>query len=398
MIKKQLLFPLLAIALLCAGCGAGGPSSSSAASIPVGTLTAIAVSPTNASIAATTHQQFTATGTYENPSSTHDITSLVGWSSANTSIATISNANGSAGLAAALSSAGTTTVSASYGGKMGSARLTITAATLSSIVVTPANPSIPDGTTQQFTAIGTFSDSTTQDITASVTWSSGTQSVATMSNAAGSKGLATAVNAGSSTISASYGGHSGSTTLTVTAAVLTAIAVTPMSTSIAEGATQQFTATGTYSDGTTQNITTLVVWASSSTSAANVSNVAGSKGLATGIGTGSTTITATLGSIYASTGLSVTGSVTLSLTWNAPTQFLDGSTLNVAADLQSYKLYYGTASQTYTHVVTIANPGTATVTTSLTLASGMYFFVVTAFTTQDNLESGYSNEIVRTIN
>ena len=38
-------------------------------------------------------------------------------------------------------------------------RLTVTAAALVSIAVTPATPSIAKGTTQQFTATGTFSDS-----------------------------------------------------------------------------------------------------------------------------------------------------------------------------------------------------------------------------------------------
>ena len=85
---------------------------------------------------------------------------------------------------------------------------------LQSIAVTPANPSVAKGLTQQFTATGTFSDSTTQNLTSQVTWASATTSVATI-NAAG---LATAVAPGTSTISAALGGVTGSTVLTVTAA------------------------------------------------------------------------------------------------------------------------------------------------------------------------------------
>ena len=48
--------------------------------------------------------------------------------------------------------------------------LTVTAATLQSIAVTPANPSIAKGPTQQFTATGTYSDSSTQNLTSQVTW------------------------------------------------------------------------------------------------------------------------------------------------------------------------------------------------------------------------------------
>jgi len=87
--------------------------------------------------------------------------------------------------------------------------------TLVSITVTPSNPSITVGTTQQFTATGTYSDSSTQNITASVTWSSSYTSKATINNA----GLATAVAVGSTTITATSGGISGSTMLTVTGAV-----------------------------------------------------------------------------------------------------------------------------------------------------------------------------------
>ena len=57
-------------------------------------------------------------------------------------------------------------------GKTGSTSLTVTAATLVSIGVTPADPSIADGTAQQFTATGVYSDASTQDLTAQVTWSS----------------------------------------------------------------------------------------------------------------------------------------------------------------------------------------------------------------------------------
>src|SRR4029077_89180 len=88
------------------------------------------------------------------------------------------------------------------------------ASTLTSIAVTPANPTVPKGLTQQFTATGTFSDSSTQNLTNQVTWASATTSVATISNASGTQGLATAVGQGTSTISATLNGVTGSTVLT----------------------------------------------------------------------------------------------------------------------------------------------------------------------------------------
>jgi len=83
---------------------------------------------------------------------------------------------------------------------------------LTSIDVTPTNPSIPDGNQQQFKATGHYSDGSTQVLTASATWSSSDKSVATISTG----GLATAVGAGSSTIKAVSGSVPGSTLMTVT--------------------------------------------------------------------------------------------------------------------------------------------------------------------------------------
>ena len=94
-----------------------------------------------------------------------------------------------------------------------------------------------------------------------------------------SGGLATALAAGSTTIQATSGSISGSTVLTVTAPVLVSIAVTPANPSIAAGQQQQFTATGTYSDGSHQNLTSTATWTSSAPSVATIS----SGGLATGV-------------------------------------------------------------------------------------------------------------------
>jgi TolB protein len=91
------------------------------------------------------------------------------------------------------------------------------AVVLKSIAVTPANASIRQDGTQQYTATGTYSDGSTADLTTEVTWSSSNEGVATVSNTPGSQGLATATDvAGSTTIGAVDGTVSGSTTLTVT--------------------------------------------------------------------------------------------------------------------------------------------------------------------------------------
>lgn len=169
----------------------------------------------------------------------------------------------------------------------------------SSITITPPSPSIASNMTQQLTATGTYPDGTTKDITSSVTWTSSSTTVATIN----SSGLATGVKVGSTTITATiYGGinsMSKTTTLTITAAALSSIAITPVSVPILIAITQQFTATGTYSDGTTNDITSTTTWTSSSTSVATIN----SSGLATAVSAGSTTITATSGNISGTTTL-----------------------------------------------------------------------------------------------
>jgi uncharacterized protein YjdB len=83
------------------------------------------------------------------------------------------------------------------------------------------------------------------------------------------------------------------TTLTGTP-VLTSIAVMPNPpSSLIQGNTQQFSAVGTYSDGSTSDITSQVNWTSDNTAAATIDN----SGLATGVAAGIANITAALNGI-----------------------------------------------------------------------------------------------------
>jgi hypothetical protein len=96
-----------------------------------------------------------------------------------------------------------------------------TAATLSSLAVTPATQTLGVGATQQFTATGTFSDKTTRDMTNFVTWTSSNAVVAvigpttTVNPPITAPGLARALATGTVTITATSAGVSGSATLTV---------------------------------------------------------------------------------------------------------------------------------------------------------------------------------------
>lgn len=87
---------------------------------------------------------------------------------------------------------------------------------------------------------------------------------------------------------------------------LTSVAVTPKNATIASGATQQFTAMGTYSDGSTQNVTSQAAWTSSATTVASVN----STGVASGLCAGNTTISASMSGQSNGTMFTVTGAGT----------------------------------------------------------------------------------------
>jgi hypothetical protein len=174
-------------------------------------LVSIAVTPANASLQAPATQQFTATGAFSD-ASTADITKSVNWASSDTSKATIQNS----GLATVVA-AGSVSITAASAGKTGTAMLTITAPTLTSVDISPLNPTIAANSAQQFFANGRYSDNSLQDITQSATWMSSNTSVATVQSAGQQNpGLAMGIGAGTATITVTFNGLSGSTSITVT--------------------------------------------------------------------------------------------------------------------------------------------------------------------------------------
>ena len=173
------------------------------------TLQTITVSPSSQELTAVGQTvQFRAIATYTkgtHPTTTRDVTSEVQWSSSNAGVATID----AKGLATAVGG-GETEISASLGGTLGvvtgAARVNVDYASGSashdvlSISIIPSSQSVGHvGETNQYIAIGTFnSDPVTADVTNVVHWSSSDVMVGTIN----STGLATAVNSGSTTITA----------------------------------------------------------------------------------------------------------------------------------------------------------------------------------------------------
>ena len=172
-------------------------------------LTSIQVSPQTASIPQQTELAFVATGTFAD-GNTQNLTTSVLWTSSPASVATISNLPATMGEATGLEP-GTATITALFGGQLGTATLTVTSATATSLRVSPAATNLEHGGFTRFTALAEFSDGTTRDVTSSVTWTSSNASVAVVTPT----GVATSTRSGMTTVTATMNDLSGTAFLMV---------------------------------------------------------------------------------------------------------------------------------------------------------------------------------------
>ncbi len=158
--------------------------------------------------------------------------------------------------------------------------------------------------------------------------------------------------------------------LSGTGIVLSSIAVTPSAPTIPQGTSEQFTATGTYSDSSTQNLTTQVTWASATASVSTIN----AGGLAQGLTPGTSNITAKQGAVTSPAALlTVTGATHFAV--SAPGSVIAGTAFNVsvfAADQFNNVVpgYTGTVHFTSTD-------GAAVLPANTTLTNGSGLFQVT---------------------
>jgi hypothetical protein len=187
-------------------------------------------------------------------------------------------------------------------------------------------------------------------------------------------------------------------TLTVNAAANRppTISGTP-STSVNVGATYSFTPTGSDPDGDTiaYGIANKPAWATFDTATGRLSGTPA----AANVGTTSNIVisvadgkggSATLPAFSITVNSVTTGSATL--TWTAPTQNEDGTTLT---NLAGYRIRYGTSSGALTQTIQVANPGLTTYVVD-SLAQGTWYFAMTSYTSA-GLESAQTNVVSKTI-
>ncbi|HET8725422.1 MAG TPA: Ig-like domain-containing protein [Anaeromyxobacteraceae bacterium] len=324
--------------------------------------------------------QLTVVGNYSD-GSTLNLTSGSTFASASSSVATVS----AAGLLTAVGN-GTVPVTATHGASGLTSTVSVTVATaaptLVSIEALPATMPLLVGESGQLTITGTYSDSTRVNLTDSCTFASSNLGAATV----GASGLVTAVAEGNATVVATHTASglvaSATVAVTLTPPVLVSIAMTPATRTLAPGATQQMTVTGTYSNGTELDVTSACTFSSSVTAAATVS----AAGLVTAVADGVTTITAThvaAGKVANAvvtvatpvlTGIAVTpspanvavgGTQQLTVTGT----YDDGSTANLTGACTFASSAEGVATVSAAGLVTGVSIGGATVTATHTASS-----------------------------
>jgi uncharacterized protein YjdB len=296
----------------------GAQSATATLRVPLRHLQSITIIAPYTSLAQGTSMQLEAEANYSDGTSA-DATTAVTWSSSSPAVA-ISNDANFRGQAMALGSPATAVIIATLGEVTAELSITVDAARLVSISVSPTDPLISQFAATRFTAMGTFSDGSTQDLTATASWWEADPTVAaiysgnnvalghgTIDNlkahepaslaTSGEPALAEGVGVGQTEITASQGGVSGSTTLSVTASTTVTLASGPVLESISVGPAHcglsgenkqiQYTATGFYSDGSAVDLTQAVQWTlqllpgntSSFAAAATISNAPGSQGI-----------------------------------------------------------------------------------------------------------------------
>jgi hypothetical protein len=296
---KILRFCILVIAAVIVASGFMGCNQKS------NTLSAVTVTPANQSMVKGTTKLFIANGTFTNGMNLL-WSQVVIWSSADPTVADVSNVAGLNGLVTA-NNYGTTVITAYDVANSITGTAAVTVMDPDPVLtILPTSPYMAVGTAYPFSAIALFSGgSVTQTITSFATWTSSSSGVATIGliSAGSITGLVTAGTAtGTTIIQATISDATGSaiaigtTTVTVTSTPFASIAIEQVNPIISMSTTtqQQFTAIGTFVDGSTTKTLTPNVdaswnWTSSNVGVATIDLYTG---LSTSFAPGATIITA----------------------------------------------------------------------------------------------------------
>ncbi|HKV71484.1 MAG TPA: Ig-like domain-containing protein [Gemmatimonadales bacterium] len=271
------------------------------------------------------------------------ISGTVTWGSNNLAVATVD----ASGLATGVG-AGSTTITASEQGLTTSASIEVDPVPVASVAVSPRLDTLQVGT--QVTLSAVTKDAIGNTLTGrQVTWTSRSPSIATVD----AFGTVTAVAVGVDSVLATSEGVTGAAVITVVNVPVVTVVVSPTPDTILQAGTLQLTATP--EDGGGNPLVRAVTWSSGSTAIATVN----SAGLVTGVGLGTTTLTATSGGIPGTASVTVIQAPVATVTVAPKTPSVQiGKTVQLSATTRDAK------GNTLTgRVVTWASgtPGNATV-------------------------------------
>jgi trimeric autotransporter adhesin len=187
---------------------------------------------------------------------------------------------------------------------------------------------------------------------------------------------------GATTIVATSGPASGSVSATVDASDISSLAVAPGSPTIAQTTSQQFSAVGTFNDGSTHDLTNQVTWTSSDTAVAAIGKT---NGIAKGLTAGTATISAAVGALSASADLTVTNATVTSiavtptartipagtrLAYTATGSFSDSTNQVITRDVTWASDNVAVASIGSSALATAIAPGNANISATLNSVTG----------------------------
>ena len=227
--------------------------------------------------------------------STVAITAEVEWTSMNPAVAAVGS-DVDPGLVTAVSEGATSiTIRHLPTGLVANRNIRVSPPTLVRFEVSPSTQETFAGDTIFFAAVAVFSDGTTENITRDVQWRSSDPNIATVNNQQTLRGQVIANVPGVVTISVrddmldiDSDETNTSAVLTVQEAQLRSILVEPRMATTPAGRTFQFSARGTFSNGSTQDLTNAVEWRATPITNATIDE----NGLATGVAAGPATISA----------------------------------------------------------------------------------------------------------
>ena len=298
-----------------------------------------------------------------------DVTDYAAWTSSDESIAAVTD-----GVVTGVSK-GTATITATYNGYRSSSIVTVKDVTSYRLNISPADMNLVIGRSGKMTAVLATLLNGTQingaEVSSKCVWTSSDSSVATVNDV----GMITAVNFGTAEITAAYEGLTATGTVTVVPLITYELVLSPRSLSIYKGASSLVTATyKVYEDGQLQSATDVTASATWSTGSSRTATV--DKGYITGVGLGSTKITASYNGLSATVSVLVKGTPTLTLGWTSKTLERGDVITNTAI----YNLNDGSSptSVTSSAIWTTSNSGVATVGGGVITAQGPGTAIITA--------------------